>query len=130
MSTLQAPPGSLLNKAAIISGASRGIGAEIALEFARCGAHIAIVYHSENSTAKALDIASKIHELGRKASVVQVDLLEVDSGTKIVEAARRGLEVDKIDILVNNAGSEAPPLTALEFDPHVLKCELDHVRPR
>lgn len=121
MPTLQAPPSSLLNKAAIITGASRGIGAEIALEFARCGAHIAIVYHSENSTAKASNIASKIQEMGRKAFVVQVDLAEVDSGTKIVDAARSGLEVDKIDILVNNAGSEAPPLTALEFDPQVFE---------
>lgn len=108
---------SLFNKCAIITGGSRGIGANIALEFARRGANIALVYCSDLSNDKAQDIATQVRSMKRRAVVIKVDLNDLDSGDRIVSAARKGLEVDRIDILVNNAGAEAPPSQAADFDP-------------
>jgi len=109
----------LSGKTAIITGASRGIGAHMAKEFARQGAHIAIVYHSDSSTEKAEDVASQVRSFGQRATVIKADLRDLDSGERIVTAARKDLNIDRIDILVNNAGSDAPPSAAVEFNPEV-----------
>jgi 3-oxoacyl-[acyl-carrier protein] reductase len=115
----QRDPGelSLFNKCAIVTGGSRGIGANIALEFARRGANIALVYCSDLSSDKAQDVATQVRSMKRRAVVIKVDLNDLDSGDRIVSAAREGLEVDRIDILVNNAGADAPPSQAIDFDP-------------
>lgn len=104
-----------------MTGSSRGIGAEIARELARQGANVAIVYHSQGSADLAQNVAFQITGMGRKTVVIKADLRELDCGDKIVMEARKGLQVDKIDILVNNAGADAPPSTALEFDPVVFE---------
>ncbi len=118
MDSLTLPPElSLIGKVAIVTGASRGIGTRIALELAKRGADVALVYQADSSTSLAQHLADEITSLGRKATVIKTDLGELHCGHMVISAALRGLNVDKIDILVNNAGADTPPATSLEFDP-------------
>ncbi|MDQ0412540.1 3-oxoacyl-[acyl-carrier-protein] reductase [Mesobacillus stamsii] len=90
----------LVGKAAIVTGASRGIGREIALELAREGASVAVNY--AGSEGKALEVVDEIKAMGRDAFVIQADVSSADSVTNMVkEAVER---FGKLDILVNNAG--------------------------
>ncbi|PSN62660.1 dehydrogenase with different specificitie [Corynespora cassiicola Philippines] len=95
----------LAGKVAIVTGASRGIGAGLALELARRGAKVAIIYSSARSEPLAAKVASQISTLanGSQALIIQADLSQVESPEKIVSATRAAYG-DKIDILVNNAG--------------------------
>ncbi|KXG76430.1 3-oxoacyl-[acyl-carrier-protein] reductase [Thermotalea metallivorans] len=90
----------LMNKVALITGASRGIGKEIALKFAQNGAHIIFFY--KNNAALAHGTAKEIQKLGRKVLPIQVDVSDYASVSEAREIIRR--HFDGIDILVNNAG--------------------------
>jgi 3-oxoacyl-[acyl-carrier protein] reductase len=90
----------LQGKVALVTGASRGIGAAIARAFAREGARVAIVYNRSPEPAQKL-----IHELtqaGGEAIAFQADVKDFDAAQKIVEQVVEKWE--RIDILVNNAG--------------------------
>lgn len=90
----------LQNKTAIITGATRGIGRGIALEFARQGANIAFTYNSSVDAANTLE--QELNTLGVKAKGYQSNAAEFD---KAQELAKNVLEeFGTIDILVNNAG--------------------------
>ncbi len=90
----------LENKTAIITGATRGIGRGIALEFARQGANIAFTYNSSVDAANTLE--QELNVLGIKAKGYQSNAAEFD---KAQELAKNVLEeFGTIDILVNNAG--------------------------
>ncbi|KAJ4348393.1 uncharacterized protein N0V89_009767 [Didymosphaeria variabile] len=95
----------LSGKVAIVTGSSRGIGAGIALELAKKGAKVTIVFTSPRSEAGAKEVASQIEQLnnGSRAIVVQENLREVDAPDRIVKATL-GAFGPKIDVLVNNAG--------------------------
>lgn len=97
----------LFGKSAIVTGASRGIGAGIAIELARQGADVALVYTSTSSIASAQEVANEIAALGRKHVLIKKDLSLEDAGS-VVKMARDGLGVETIDILVNNAGALKP----------------------
>lgn len=90
----------LLDKVALITGGSRGIGKAIALELAKNGADIVINY--AGNEAAALQVKNEVEALGHKAIIVKADVSkteEVESMFKeIIEA------FGKLDILVNNAG--------------------------
>ena len=92
----------LLDKVALITGASRGIGKGIAEVFAAEGAHVAVNYVGHAAEAEA--VAASIRVAGRRAITVQGDV----SKRADVEAmvARVWQELGPIDILVNNAGIE------------------------
>lgn len=90
----------LKDKVAIVTGGTRGIGREIALELSKEGSNIAITYNSNDK--KARQVVEEIQENGVKAMAVQVnvsDSEEVNSMVKTVEE-----ELGSPDILVNNAG--------------------------
>ena len=90
----------LAGKSALVTGASRGIGREIALELARQGANVAVNY--SGSQAKAFEVVSEIQALGREAFAVQCDVSNADSVSAMVKET-----IDRfgtVDILVNNAG--------------------------
>ncbi|WP_079508398.1 3-oxoacyl-[acyl-carrier-protein] reductase [Mesobacillus jeotgali] len=90
----------LEGKTALVTGASRGIGREIALELAREGASVAVNY--AGSEAKALEVVDEIKAMGRDAFAIQADVSSSDSVTDMVkETVER---FGKLDILVNNAG--------------------------
>ena len=112
---------SLIGKSAIVTGASRGIGTGIALELAKRGANVALVYRADSSTLLVQHLADEITRLGSKATTIQIDLNELHCGHTVVSAAQGGLSVDKIDILVNNAGADTPPATSQEFDPSLFE---------
>ncbi|RAL08879.1 SDR family NAD(P)-dependent oxidoreductase [Aspergillus homomorphus CBS 101889] len=118
MSSQSALPNSisLAGKTAIVTGGSRGIGAGIALELASRGANVALVYHSESSTAKAEKVAAQIAELGRKAALIRVDLSSLECGQQVIHQTLAQLKVPHIDILVNNAAADPPFRPLLETD--------------
>jgi 3-oxoacyl-[acyl-carrier protein] reductase len=90
----------LAGKTALVTGASRGIGREIALELARQGANVAVNF--AGSEAKAGEVVDEIKSLGRDAFTVKCNVSSADEVTQMVKETidRFG----KLDILVNNAG--------------------------
>jgi len=90
----------LKNKKAIVTGSSGGIGAEIALQFAREGADIVINYNSNKDGAMAT--SRKIENIGRKCIVIHADVSKEDQAKMLIEESIK--EFGNIDILVNNAG--------------------------
>lgn len=97
----------LFGKVAVVTGASRGIGASIALDLAKRGANITIVYTSARSGKPADELISEIHSMGNgaKAIKVQADLRQIEAPEKVVSATLSAFG-NSIDILVNNAGVE------------------------
>ncbi|MGG3466637.1 3-oxoacyl-[acyl-carrier-protein] reductase [Neobacillus pocheonensis] len=90
----------LAGKAALVTGASRGIGREIALELARQGANVAVNY--SGSEAKANEVVDDIKALGRDAFTIKCD---VSNTVEVSEMVKETIErFGKLDILVNNAG--------------------------
>lgn len=84
----------------LITGASRGIGAQCALAFAREGYDVAVNFcHSEE---KAAALVKEIQALGVRASAVRADVSDSAQVKKMFEAVRA--ELGPADILVNNAG--------------------------
>ena len=91
---------SLLDKIAIVTGGSRGIGAGIAIELARRGAHILITY--DTALQKAEQVAEEIQKLSRRAAITQGNSADRGTPGRIVQAAVG--HYGRIDIIVNNAG--------------------------
>ena len=89
----------LTHKTALVTGASRGIGRAVALEFAHAGANVAITARSE---ADLESLALEIRALGRRASPIVCDVLEFSSLENAVSRVQS--ELGPIEILVNNAG--------------------------
>jgi NAD(P)-dependent dehydrogenase (short-subunit alcohol dehydrogenase family) len=95
-------PTALQDRTALITGASRGIGAHIARTFAACGADVVVTARS----AEALQaLAAQIEDMGRTCTVVVADMADEDSATNIVTESLAKHE--RIDILVNNAGGNS-----------------------
>ena len=108
----------LKNRVALITGASRGIGREIALAFAREGASVSLLAKSMVPHPKLPgtlpEVAAEVEALGAECSIQKCDVREE---TQIEAAVEATLErFGKIDILINNAGAlwwrpvmETPP---------------------
>jgi 3-oxoacyl-[acyl-carrier protein] reductase len=90
----------LKDKAAVVTGGSRGIGKAIALQLADCGANVAITYASSEKAAK--EVAGEIENLGVKALALQADAVDMDKADEVLEKVVA--EYGQLDILVNNAG--------------------------
>lgn len=91
---------SLKGRRALVTGAGTGIGREIALEFARQGAAVAL--HYCHDAQGALSAVEKIRGLGGCAEAFQADFTDIDA---VRDCARRADSfLEGIDILVNNAG--------------------------
>jgi 3-oxoacyl-[acyl-carrier protein] reductase len=90
----------LAGKVALVTGASRGIGAEIARTLARHGAAVAFTYRSAADQAHGVEKA--IQSDGGRALAVQADNADPEAVRAAVEAAVA--EFGGLDILVNNAG--------------------------
>lgn len=90
----------LSGKTAVITGGSRGIGKAIALQFAKAGADIALVYHNES--AQATETISQLTDIGCKVLPFAGDVCLFNQAEQIIQDIHR--QFGHIDILVNNAG--------------------------
>ena len=90
----------LENKTAIITGATRGIGRGIAVEFAKQGANVAFTFSSSVDAANALEI--ELNALGIKAKGYQSNAAEFETAQELAKEILK--EFGGIDVLVNNAG--------------------------
>ncbi len=92
----------LKDRAAIVTGAGRGIGSAIAKGLAADGA--AVIVNYSRSAAEAQQVAAGICSAGGKAVAVQADVQDLDSHERLVSAALDNF--GRLDVLVNNAGIE------------------------
>ena len=114
----------LLNqKKAIVTGAGRGIGVEIALELAQEGASVALFYR--NSRAVAEETAERIKAGGGTAFCVQADLTDESQTKSACEEAREKL--GGLDILVANAAGFGPEMPMVECGWEAISAELEAV---
>ncbi|WP_335872491.1 enoyl-[acyl-carrier-protein] reductase FabL [Bacillus sp. 2205SS5-2] len=90
-----------MNKVALITGSSRGLGKAIALELAKKGYDIVINYARSKSAAE--EVANEIEALGRKALLVRANVGDVDKIKNMF--TRIDEEFGRLDILVSNAAS-------------------------
>jgi len=104
--------GPLEGKAALVTGASSGLGRATAIALARAGADVALVARSQGELDSAKEEVSKA---GRRALTLPVDLA---SEPETAGAVGRTLEaLGRIDVLVNAAGTDAPgPVEGLDVE--------------
>jgi len=92
--------GKLTGKTAVVTGASKGIGAGIAKAFAKDGANVVVNY--ARGKADAEKVLAEIQKSGGKAITVQADVSRQADVDRLFETAKKTF--GSIDILVNNAG--------------------------
>jgi len=90
----------LAGKRALVTGASRGIGAAIAVDLAKAGADVAITY--EKSADRAAEVVRAVEAQGRRGVAIQADSVDPAAVRRSVDEAADAL--GGLDILVNNAG--------------------------
>ena len=108
---MRSPPGRLADRAAIVTGASRGLGRAIALALAAEGAAVAVIGRTEQVWNDRLpgtigETVTDIEAAGGRAVAVRADLTDRDDIARLVDEARDAL--GPITILVNNAAFTAP----------------------
>ena len=99
MSETDRPSGILSGRVAVITGASRGIGAAIARRFAAEGAHVVLVARTSGGLEEVDDAVRK---LGGSATLVPLDLTDFDAIDRLGAALYERFQ--RLDILVGNAG--------------------------
>ncbi len=87
-------------KGVLVTGSGTGIGREIALEFAREGADVAL--HYAHSSAGAATAADEIRAMGHRAAAFQAHLERTEDVFRLAEEAIRFL--GRVDVLINNSG--------------------------
>jgi 3-oxoacyl-[acyl-carrier protein] reductase len=90
----------LTGKSAVVTGASKGIGAAIARSLAEAGAAVVVNYASDEDNARR--VVADINAKGGKAIALQGDVSQLEQTKRIFEQAE--VAHGKIDVLVNNAG--------------------------
>ncbi len=103
-------------KVAVITGAGRGIGRAIALQFAQYGAKVVVNYR--NSIAQVEELLAQIKAAGGQAIAVQADISKEEEAKKLIGETLK--QYGRLDVLVNNAGITKDNLmmkmTEQEFD--------------
>lgn len=94
------------NKTVVITGASRGIGAETAYQFAKEGANVVIDYfvsdYEPDAKENATFVKRKIEDLRQQALIISCDVREKDQISNLIHETMNTF--GRIDVLVNNAG--------------------------
>lgn len=90
----------LTNKIAVVTGASRGIGKEIALTLAAKGAVVIVNYNG--SAAKVEEVVQEIQAAGGKGEAIQCNVSDYDKAAELMAYVVK--QYGRVDILVNNAG--------------------------
>jgi NAD(P)-dependent dehydrogenase (short-subunit alcohol dehydrogenase family) len=106
----------LKGKTALITGAAKRIGREIALELARAGADVAITFRTSDREARRTVV--ELTALGVRAVALRCDVRDETSVKQMIAEVRR--ELGGIDVLVNNAGfyetAEFEKITVQQWD--------------
>ena len=95
-----------MNKIALVTGSSKGIGSAIAVELAKNGFDIIVHYNSHKDEAELT--MQEIIKTGKKAHLVNADLTKEEEVKKMFEAVKK--ITPKLDLLVNNAGTDRAKL--------------------
>jgi 7-alpha-hydroxysteroid dehydrogenase len=93
----------LTDRAAVVTGAGRGIGAACAVALAEAGADVVIAARTEEQLR---EVAKQVEAVGRRAVVVPADLNDLDVMAELVEAATKAF--GRLDVIVNNHGGWMP----------------------
>ncbi|RNF30359.1 3-oxoacyl-ACP reductase [Massilia aurea] len=95
-----------MNKIALVTGASRGLGRNTALHIAKQGGDVIVTYQSREHEAQA--VVDQIRAMGRRALALRLDVGDMRSFAAFADSLREGLRDtwnrDSFDHLVNNAG--------------------------
>lgn len=105
------PQGELAGRVAVITGGGRGIGAAIAVRFARAGAQVVV---ASRTHAELEDVARRCAELGARCEVRVADVSSREDAFGLVDSALE--RFGRIDVLVNAAGVYGPIGTVAEVD--------------
>jgi NAD(P)-dependent dehydrogenase (short-subunit alcohol dehydrogenase family) len=94
------------SRIALVTGGSRGLGKDMALNLAKKGLDVVLTFNSKKEEAE--EVVSEIEKLGQKAVAIQLNVAVVDSFDLFLEKVKTTLksnfDTDKIDFLINNAG--------------------------
>jgi 3-oxoacyl-[acyl-carrier protein] reductase len=90
----------LRDRAAVVTGGTRGIGRAVVVALCRQGVDCAFTYSSNQEAAEAL--AAEARELGRRPLPIRLDVRDFDGAKSMIEQVKS--EFGRLDILVNNAG--------------------------
>lgn len=109
-------------KIALVTGGSRGLGKNMALNLAQKGLDVLLTYHSKREEAEA--VVAEIKGQGRKAAALQLDASNVSSFDSFFEQVTATLSstfgTERFDFLINNAGTGLyqpyPEVTEEQFD--------------
>ena len=95
------------SKIALVTGGSRGLGKDMALNLAKKGLDVLLTYHTQQAEAEA--VVAEIVAQGRKAAALQLDASNVGSFAGFFEQVGAVLQntfgAEKFDFLINNAGT-------------------------
>ncbi|HVS36209.1 MAG TPA: glucose 1-dehydrogenase [Gemmataceae bacterium] len=106
-------PNKLEGQVAVVTGASKGIGAGIAEHLAAAGAAVVVNYASSKTGAEA--VVNRIRQAGGKAVAVQADVSKLEDVRRLFAETKKAF--GRLDILVNNAGVyEFAPLEAVSAE--------------
>lgn len=96
----------MLNKIALVTGGSRGLGRDMAINLAKKGLDVVITYHSNEEAAN--EVIAKIEANGQKAIALQLDVTLISGFdafvTSLTSSLKSNFGTDKIDYLINNGG--------------------------
>ncbi|MBH8571010.1 SDR family oxidoreductase [Microvirga sp. STS02] len=96
-----------ISKIALVTGGSRGLGKNMALNLAQKGLDVLLTYHSQQAEAES--VVAEIQAQGRKAAALQLDASNVSSFAAFFEQVKKTLKetfgAEKFDFLINNAGT-------------------------
>jgi NAD(P)-dependent dehydrogenase (short-subunit alcohol dehydrogenase family) len=96
----------MVNKIALVTGGSRGLGKNMALSIAAKGLDVILTYNSKKDEAE--EVVSQIQAAGQKAAAIQLDVADSKGFDKFIATVSSALKevfsAEKIDFLVNNAG--------------------------
>jgi NAD(P)-dependent dehydrogenase (short-subunit alcohol dehydrogenase family) len=94
------------SKIALVTGGSRGLGKDMALNLAKKGLDVVLTFNSKKEEAE--EVVSEIEKLRQKAVAIQLNVADVDSFDlffeKVKTALKSTFDTNKIDFLINNAG--------------------------
>jgi 3-oxoacyl-[acyl-carrier protein] reductase len=89
-----------VNKVALVTGSSRGIGRAIALELAKRG--FSVVINNDEKPQEKIEVMNEIKKIGQRAIYIQADVSDPDQVEEMIKKILN--DFCRIDVLVNNAG--------------------------